>query len=389
MRRVAAAAVVVLVGCGAKPPEPLPAISEQRQPVAPPRSVALNIPMHIRVPRPAVDILDPRPDLGEEPRWPLTMMQHPTMEPAFNVARVLADPGISWTDLCASGAQRRHDPARHDELEYLSGWCAAENHDLKTAVTTLAPLRRSPVPEIANAVPLDLANMLVQSQDAEHADQLLTDLQVRDPRLWDLLAAAYFEIGKNDDSLHATTTAMQLDPAPSPATNCHRLARALLLGPDAVRAMLLEQLHGLAENPRVKDPTCVYLDLTVPCVLEHGCYRYYESQKMTAHDATFAALVDRWTLLRDWSGWLDYAWDIRHAFDANGAVELLHAALEGTVVAAGCDPQRMHAVEVAADAMETGRTIDVGPIATWVHTLVEHPDQCEAFVAQWLAANPQ
>lgn len=97
MRGLAAAAVVVL-GCGGgKPAEPLPVVPAKAHPVMPAHP-ARGLGRAARIPRPVLAIAEPRPDLGEEPRWPLTIMQHPALEPQFNVAGALADPGISWRE---------------------------------------------------------------------------------------------------------------------------------------------------------------------------------------------------------------------------------------------------------------------------------------------------
>ena len=117
------------------------------------------------------------------------------------------------------------------------------------------------VPEIASAVPFDLANILVDSQDAEHADQLLSDEGLRDPHLWDVLAASYFEVGKDGDAVHATSTALQLAPREAPATTCHRLTREILLGSDALGELVRKDLDRLSLG-RAPDPTCIELAAT-------------------------------------------------------------------------------------------------------------------------------
>jgi len=384
---------VAVLGCGgAKPAEPMPGVAEKAHPVTPVH-LGPGFGRFYRIPRPVIAIADPRPDLTEEPRWPLTIMQHPALEPQFNVAGALADPGISWTELCARGVQHRHDPSRQDELAYLGGWCAAEQHDVELAVRELAPLMRSPVPGIANGAPVDMVNVLVESEDADHATQILADQQLRDPHLWDLLAAAYFEVGKNDDALSVTTTAMQLDPTPAPAATCHRLARALLLGPESLRQLLLEQLAGMTRDPRHVDPTCEYLAAAVPCAVESECRKYYANEHLHGDEVYIALLYNRWSGQRDWSGWIDYAWEARRMLAANGAQELTFAAIDAAVITSDCKDVALASLATDVDAMAVGMSGTyktwIQPKVSWVHALSDDHAKCAAFQAQWLAAHPQ
>ena len=355
VRGLAAAAVVVL-GCGGgKPAEPLPVVPEKAHPGMPAHlSAGLGKPA--RFPRPELAIAEPKPDLTEEPRWPLTIMQHPALEPQFNVAGALADPGISWTELCARGVQHRHDPARQDELAYLGGWCAAEQHDVQLAMRDLAPLMRSPVPGIANGAPFDMVNVLVQSDDADHATQLLADQQLRDAHLWDLLAAAFFEIGKYNDALSATSTAMQLDPHPAPAATCHRLAREVLLGPESVRQLLREQLAALVHDRKHVDPTCEYLAAAIPVRSRRRLLQVLREPaparrrrlpraavRAVEHSARLVGL-DRLRVERD-----IYS-------SRPGRSELTIAALDAAVVSSECKDLALAAVVTAVDAMHAPGT---------------------------------
>src|SRR5664279_442552 len=93
--------LVVLVGCGAKPAEPLSTPAR----IAPPEIEAPTPGSRIAFSRPSIDIAVYLPDIAQYGRWPLTLSEHPALEPHFDIAGALADPGISWTDLCARGAQ--------------------------------------------------------------------------------------------------------------------------------------------------------------------------------------------------------------------------------------------------------------------------------------------
>jgi hypothetical protein len=339
-----------------------------------------------------MDIPDARVDLGEEPRWPLSIMDHPRLDPHFDVAGVLADPGIAWTELCARGVHRRRDPSHGDELQYLGAWCAAEHGDVRTAVSTLAPLLHSVVPEIASAVPFDLANILIQSQDAEHADQLLSDEGLRDPLLWDVLAASYFEVGKDADALYATSTAIQLAPRAAAAPTCHRLAREILLGSDARRELLRKQLDALASG-RAPDPTCVELAASVDCTLDGGlqCTRYYTAKNVTPELARLWALHDGWDVRRDWSAWIDMAWQAKHLVGIDPvAIDMTLQALDAAIASSDCDPKPLADISRAVDSMAygvyAGRFADRSQL---LRTLVGNPRECAAFRDRWFAANPQ
>lgn len=332
------------------------------------------------------------PDLSEEPRWPLSIMDHPKLEPHHDVAGVLAEPGISWTELCARGVDKRRDPSHRDELQYLSAWCAVAHHDVRTAVTTLAPLVHSVVPEIARAVPIDLANILVQSQDADHADQSLSDEGLRDPHLWDVLAASYFEIGKDADALHATSTALQLAYRAPPAETCHRLARELLLGSDALRDLVQKQLDALAGS-KAPDPTCVELSASVSCVVDrvNGCMRYYGLKNIDPALGRLWALHEVWDHARDWSAWVDMA-QRAHSMRVVDpiAIDMTLQALDAALVASNCEHKALSDIWRVADAMAIGqRAGSLEDRANLALTLRGSPKDCAAFRERWLAAHPQ
>jgi hypothetical protein len=388
MRWVGAAALVA-TACGAAPPEAMPGV--------PPTPTRTEIPTSkrtpfVRVVPPAMEIPKPAPDLSEEPRWPLSIMDHPNLAPHHDVAGVLAEPGITWTELCARGVHERRDPSHRDELQYLSAWCAAGHHDVRTAVSTLAPLLHSVVPEIASAVPFDLANILVESQDADHAEQLLSDEGLRDPHLWDVLAASYFEVGKDADALQATSTAFQLAPSALPAATCHRLAREILLGSTALRDLLRPQLEALA-NAKAPDPECVELSVTVSCTIDrlHGCRRYYDQENVDPALSRLWALHETWDQARDWSAWIDMAWSAHRLASVDPrAIDMTLQALDAALVTSNCETKPLQDIWRAADAMAIGqRAGSLEYRANLAYTFTGHPADCAAFRERWLAANPQ
>jgi hypothetical protein len=391
MRWVAVAAAV-LAACGARPPEPLPVVP----PVARPAPTQTVLPIskqsdfvHVAPPPMTMAIPEP-PDMSEEPRWPLSIMDHPKLEPHHDVAGVLAEPGVTWTELCARGVHKRRDPSHLDELQYLSAWCAAEHNDVRTAVSTLAPLLHSVVPEIASAVPIDLANIIVQSQDADHADQLLSDEGLRDPHLWDVLAASYFEVGKDADALHATSTALQLASGGPLAPTCHRLARELLLGSEALRELVRQQIDD-PRNGWTTDATCVELRANLDCSQRHECEEYYVAKHIDPARVVLFGLHEKWNRLRDWSGWLDLAGTANHYASSDPvAVELSLQALDAALVSSNCGEKALNDIGRVAYAMSAGGAATAFKERSdlafrFLHSMTD----CSSFRDRWLAAHPQ
>ncbi len=380
--------LAVVAACAAKPAEPL-------RPVPPAPRVHAVAPIHVpplvRAARADVTFPDLVPDLAEEPRWPLTGMQHPSLQPSYDIADALAEPGITWTELCARNVDRRRDAAHRDELLYLSGWCAAARHDPTAAVTLLAQVRGSAVPGIAHAVPFDIANILVDSQDAEHADAILVQAQIRGAHLYDMLAAAYFEIGRNDDALQATASALQLDSRHEAAATCHRLARSALLGPQASRALLVSELTSAA-NRKQPDPVCVELASEVSCVVdpEIGCYDYQRAHPMDAKLLELARLDEHWTAPRPWRDWLDVARDLHGDLARPQAAALFSAALDAAIVGCECDRLALRLIsERVVNWTVTPGFEQVRPKVEWAAGLFRRPEECTSFRAHWLHDHPQ
>jgi hypothetical protein len=380
---------LVLTACASRPAQPphAPAPRVQRAGTR----AAISTPLRIRAPRPDVSFPDLVPDLAEEPRWPLTGMQHPSLQPSFDVADALAEPGIGWMELCARNVDRRRDPAHRDELLYLAGWCAASRHDAAAAVALLAQVRGSAVPGISRGVGFDIANILVDTQDAEHADQILVAAQLRSAELYDLLAASYFEIGRNDDSVQATSAALQLDARRAPAATCHRLARVALLGPEASRGFDVDELSSAA-HAKQPDPVCVELAAEVSCVVDPAvrCHDYEALHHVDHGVQLLAALVEHWREPRDWRGWLDVALDIHRQGPQPQTLEMESGALDAAVVGSEC---KEHELRSIADRMDQTAAMAHAPgLATrieWARSLWRDPDECTKFRARWLTDNPQ
>jgi hypothetical protein len=381
------AAAVVVMACAPRAVEPLHPPTERKKPPQPSGTPLYEV--RTRVPRPELpDIAALVPDLTEQLRWPLTVMEHPALEPRYPVAGDLAVPGIAWTELCARGVQNRIDPAHKDELAYLGAWCLAENHDTAGAVRALVPLQHSNNLALSSAVSFDLANVLVADVDFAHADQLLSGDNVRDPLLWDLLAAAYYEVGKNSDSWQASSTAAQLDPNARMELRCRRIVRLAMLGSPEQARMFLDELADAAKQ-KVPDPTCVDLALRVPCALDPAsrCDTYLKIQHYVPVRAELLAVYEEWPGDAGSSAWIDYAWKAWHAFPADGSLELVDAALDAAVGTSDCERPRLENVSRAADAMALNVQA-LAAKATWVRSMLADTHRCADFRAHWQATLP-
>jgi hypothetical protein len=379
----AAWAAAVMVACGPRPMEP-PSVVQHTVPVVTPAKPVSRV----HVPRPDIpEVLAILPDLTEQLRWPLGVMDHPALEPRFAIAAALADPGIAWTELCARGVQHRTDPSHKDELAYLGAWCAAAAHDTDTAVRTLAPLEQSGNLTLATAVPLDLVNVLVADVDYGHADQLLSREHIRDPRVFDLLAAAYFEVGKSADSYQASFTARQLDPIARDDVTCHRTARLALIGPQAYRAQFIKELHERTKQ-KVVASVCSELAVSVPCMLEpvRQCDEYAKNHHILPDRTLLLYLYEGWPDGVRWASWLDYAWNVRHTWPAEGSDTLIGAALDAAVLAADCEPTALAGIAETSEHVALGMP-SLADKAPWVRHLREDPRACAKFHDDWVASH--
>ena len=137
--------------------------------------------LDVAAPELHIDITLVEPDPMHEIRWPLGLADHPELAPQFDVAKVLAEPGLDWIELCKMGAHKRTIPTLRDQLQYLRAWCSVGAYDYPAAIEALIKLRNSVVPGLGPAIRADLSNILV-SHDPE--------VLARFPRVVRLEAAA-------------------------------------------------------------------------------------------------------------------------------------------------------------------------------------------------------
>lgn len=352
--------VALLFACGAKPPERVatPPPQNVAKPVvrAPaPATKVDDVAPPVRGVRPKIDLAYLVPDPTGELRWPLTASNHPELEPQFEIARALAEPGVSWIDLCRLGAQNRNaGKDKRDHIAYLRGWCSVGKHDADAALAQLAPLAHSVVPGLAPAVRNDFANILVEHGTADDAARLLAKHKITDIVVLDVLAATYVELGKLDDAYTINELALARDNRRDQADRCQRLTRRIVLQPPPPRLKPDLRTDTLFDVPMGAHPTCTRLDRALACWLSPAadCTPYFIEQNI---DPAKAHL-----LIRAYNGWPATAtglWEPtwRHAVSAlplAGADHLAVAALTYDLQTTLCNAyHQQKIVRVATEAI--------------------------------------
>ena len=306
--------VLALLACKPKPAETL--ANEDRIPEV----ATVPRPWLIAAARPELDLSSVLPDPTEQARWPLSAAAHPALEPRFAIASALAEPGVDWIELCRMGAQHRHLSGDRDLQTYLQAWCHAASGEPAEAFVQLAVMANPIVAGLAPAIRDDLANLLVQNGDADHAEHLLAKAKVEDIAIFDLLAASYFEVGKNADAAEINERAIDRQQKTSDAAKCHRYAKRIILEPPGARALYLMELDALGDEParsRKKlstDPECRQLDAELACWTSpaRSCERYLFAQ---GADATrYGELLDAY-----------FTWPLGEATSNEWAAKAIHA----------------------------------------------------------------
>lgn len=267
-------ALLVLVGCAARQAEPLGNAGEVVPAPTPP-------PTKILVKRPVVDLAPYLPDPTEEARWPLPASQHPAFEPRYDIAGALAQPGIDWLKLCRMGAQNRHLSGNADLGTYLRAWCAAADGRIPDAVAALGMMGTPTVSGMPAAIRCDIANLLVQQGDAEHAAHVLIANKLDRLEELDLLAASYFETSHFEDALAINQRALESAEKTTPTERCYRLARKVLLSNTSTRGMWLLDLDKASLN-QSKQTECTRLDDELRCAVRMECegFMYQDADRL-------------------------------------------------------------------------------------------------------------
>ncbi|HEY1548736.1 MAG TPA: hypothetical protein VGG28_12995, partial [Kofleriaceae bacterium] len=282
----AAAAVAVMVACHATPATTTPPVAVD--PTPEPRHVATPadpaLPRELASPAPEPEQANPA-QLAVLARWPLRFNEHPEDEPSFDIAGALADPGVTWQDLCKRGAQFRHLAKDQDLVAYLKVWCTDDAGD---ALYQLGLLAHSNIRGIAEAIRTDTARLIADHVMGNSVEAMLRHAHLIDAPTVDLIAASYLELGKLDEAYAMDRLAQTLDAAPTDATTCHRLARELVLDrDDESHATATQSLEHLAEprratpqdlHPPPPDPACVEVATAAGLVTTPVTMKLYEAR---------------------------------------------------------------------------------------------------------------
>lgn len=320
------------------------------------------------MPRPAVDVASLLPDFTEELRWPLAPSVHPDLEPAFPVAAQLAQPGVTWHDLCAMGAQHRHVPGPKAQLvAYLGAWCSAAAHDDEKAIARLSSLGTTTIDGLAEALPIDLADILADVGNADADEHLIEKYELHDVAVLDDLAAVFLELGQPDAARAINNDALELGAQSREADQCHRAARDILLAPSAARDLKIQDLkRAHVTDRKVPDPTCVSLSDALECYTYPAsrCSEYLKAQRLDWRYASLLTAYYHWPA--DPTGYYEWRALAREAASASGlpgSAELTDAALAGAVQTSECDPELLS--ELRKTAIRSG-----GPAQQTLHAAI-------------------
>ncbi len=357
--------VVLLAACGGRypggrpPAADPPATDDLEETTEPP-------PRRKPAPPPATPPTSPRPSPYDDPkiaaliaqldpteyaRWPLTHNQHPALEPAYAIAAVFAQPGVSWLDLCRLGAQNRRGGGSADQLEYLRGWCSVASRDARAAVARLAPLMRSSVLGMPAAVRTDLTNIVVDSGSADEAQRLLTGARVDDLAIYDLVAASFAEVGRPADALVFADRALSANDRRRPADHCGRVARKVaLIGPDA-RMMVIQTL---APFERIAGCASIFHELK--CWHAQACDPYLLDHGVSPDLLELGALYKGWPAATATPEvWLATAQLALARTPVQGADEAVTSALEGALRSANCEGAVLAQIHNSARILKADR----------------------------------
>jgi len=350
-------AVMVLVGCGAKPAEPLavparltpnelqlsrpphtgPVTSIETPSPTPPRHIGPGI----AVPRPALTTTFDPPDVNEIGRWPMTVAEHPELDPHFDIASALAEPGITWTDLCARGAHHRHLATDQELVEYLDAWCSVIKADWSDAIAKLGPVRRAPNKHLAGALKLDVAAIVAAHGSAHDLEGFLRAGGFLDLDEVDLASAAYFEVGRLEDAAETNQLAETMDLAPSEKTMCTRVLRAIADTTGESRDLEIARLRLLANPPSnmPRVPRCHEQYDMLRCWKDHECRDYWGDQVPGAtlwRVASLARIYANWDRMWSANDWIEVAKSLADTLPLRDRYTLMIPALDAVLRTSDC-----------------------------------------------------
>jgi hypothetical protein len=286
--------------------------------------------------RPDVDISWAVPDFHDELRWPLTGMNHPTLEPRFPIAQELAI-GIDWEQLCARGVHTRISATQKELVSYLRAWCEVQKRDADAACAHLTPLLGSVKSGLRPAVRQDLANIIVEHGDADKAEHWLSKHRIRDVATLDLLAANYVEVGSLGDAFVINRRVIDEDVRATDETKCMRLVKRIVIGHDHNPQLAVEALKDLAVKPKVPDPICERAWNKIVCWRDlEQCAEHFTDENIPDEARQLVAAYFAWPSGRaSWQEWWNYADTTRLALPQPGAAALVVTAMEAALRASG------------------------------------------------------
>ncbi len=351
----AAAGLVLVCACGAKAAPPLANV----EPADPTPGPILHYAHKVAMPRPPIDLSSVLPDPSSDARWPLAASIHPENEPRYDIAGALAEPGVTWQDLCALGAQNRLMPGKQDLITYLHAWCEVSRGNVQPAIEELARVRHSMILGMAPAVELDLADVLADTGGADDAERLLGRVHLIDPEMLDLLSATYIEIDKAGDATEINERAIEAGVHDPVAARCRRLGKRILLGPEARRDLNFKTLEEATKD--TKDAVCHSMWHTYGCwIAVSDCKDYFDEVHL---DASYVQLVEAYRRWPQYHALYDDWWDesqlAYNALGLPGADELALTALEAAFASSECDATRMFEIRSKAQGL-SGRPHDHG-----------------------------
>ncbi len=349
--------VVVLVACGsaAKPTAPPTPPAEPPPPSLIPTYAIVNT----FAPRPTIDLTPyAKPDLAADERWPLSMGSHPELEPHFDVAGALAQPGITWTDLCSRQIQNRHLSRDQDLVEYLKAWCAAAHHDASAALYQLGKLRSSPVRGVREALFYDAVDILADHGSADDVENLLLHAGLLELEIVDRLAAAYLEAGRLPDAYDMNVLATHLDRQPSEANACRRLVRAMAMGTDDQRSDAHLQFGAIVAPTKfgqqpTSDSTCLRMWSALECERQGACTLYWRDvAKLSYRQLAIISAYDFWPEKPSTADrWLAVARNAQRAVPDDDAYRLAIPALELALRGSRCLATTLVAISKLVDEL--------------------------------------
>jgi hypothetical protein len=339
----------VLAACAAQP-APVERAVPPKPEIATSRKIGSTT-REVYYPRFDLDIESWVPDSSDALRWPLSTNSHPQLQPGYAIAASLAQPSVTWVELCNLGAhKRRLAGAKQDPVAYLAAWCHVLAHDVDAVIAELVPLQRSMVHGIARTIYIDIANILVSGADAGQSLRVLAKHRLSDPTLFDVLAATYAELGKLDDAREINARALESNVYASTETKCHRLARDVALG----EPQSLDNLRTLAEG----NAECESLYTPLLCTefpTDPRCSRYYAERGVSKGALLMLAAYQAWpTQPAPPNVWLVLAWQARMAIPYEDADMAAMAAIETALRGSACgSPSVKEAQDVARELQRT------------------------------------